>query len=107
MSEMLSLLVYRKHIAMTQGNSGNAMWSADKKTFYLNGKPVIVSKFKQMARDLVTEAEDKLWKDLLWKEDRDQRFILKLNRIVDDVTFTNRWWSFMNRKENDLDNGLK
>jgi len=45
------------------------MWSADKKTFYLNGKPVIISKFKQIARDLVIEAEDKLWKDLLWKED--------------------------------------
>jgi hypothetical protein len=83
------------------------MWSADKKTFYLNGKPVIVSKFKQMARDLVIEAEDKLWKDLLWKEDRDERFVLKLDNIVDNVTFTNRGWSFVHRKENDLDNGLE
>jgi hypothetical protein len=83
------------------------MWSADKKTFYLNGKPVIISKFKQMARDLVTEAEDKLWNDLLWKEDRDQRFILKLDNIINDVTFTNRGWSFVNRKENELDNGLE
>ena len=107
MSEMLSLLAYGKHIAMTQGNSGNAMWSDDKKTFYLNGKPVVVSKFKQMARDLVTEAEEMLWKDLLWKEERDERFVLKLDKIMDDVTFTNRGWSFVHRKENGLDNGLE
>jgi len=107
MSEMLSLLAYGKHIAMAQGNSGNAMWSDDKKTFYLNGKPVIISKFKQMARDLVTEAEDMLWKNLLWKEERDERFVLKLDTIVDDVTFSTRGWSFVNRKENGLDNGLE
>jgi hypothetical protein len=58
MSEILSLLAYSKHITITQGNSGNAIWSDDKKTFYLNGKPVVISKFKQMARDLITEAED-------------------------------------------------
>ena len=107
MSEMLSLLAYGKHIAMTQGNSGNAMWSDDKKTFYLNGKPVVISKFKQMARDLITEAEDMLWKDVLWNKERDERFILKLDKIVDDVTFTNRGWSFVHRKENGLDNGLE
>jgi len=61
MSEMLSLLAYRKFIALNAGNSGNAYWSKDRKTFYLNGRPIVIGQFQQMARDIVTEAEDMLW----------------------------------------------
>jgi hypothetical protein len=36
MSEVFNMLAYSKHIGLTAGNSGNAYWSEDKKTFYLN-----------------------------------------------------------------------
>ncbi|KAE8832105.1 hypothetical protein PTNB85_06497 [Pyrenophora teres f. teres] len=49
MSAMLSLLAYGKHAALNEGNAGNAYWSPDKKTFYLNGRPIVVERFCKMA----------------------------------------------------------
>jgi hypothetical protein len=37
MSEMINLLAMGKYIGLNAGNSGNAYWSKDKKTYYLNG----------------------------------------------------------------------
>lgn len=107
MSEMLSLLAYGKFIALNAGNSGNAYWSKDRKTFYLNGRPIVIGRFQQMARDIVTEAEDMLWQELFWVADRGQRFTVSLDKIVDDVTFIKRGISFLSRTENGLTNGLE
>ena len=107
MSEMLSLLAYGKHIAMNSGSSGNAFWSADKEIFYHRGRPIVIRKFQQMVRDIVEEVEDKLWDELLWVDGRDQRFTIKLEDIVDDVTFTKRGMSFIHREENGLQGGLE
>ncbi|KAF2179191.1 hypothetical protein K469DRAFT_801490, partial [Zopfia rhizophila CBS 207.26] len=76
MSEMLSLLAYGKFVALNTRNSGNAFWSRDKKIFYLSRRPIIISQFQQMARDIVTEAEDMLWQELLWVANRAKRFIV-------------------------------
>jgi hypothetical protein len=46
MSEMLSLLVYGKFVALNAGSSGNVYWSKDKKTFYLNGRLIVISRFR-------------------------------------------------------------
>jgi hypothetical protein len=35
-SKMISMLAYSKHVRLNTGNLGNAHWSLDKKTFYLN-----------------------------------------------------------------------
>jgi superfamily II DNA or RNA helicase len=107
MSEMLSLLAYGKHVAMNAGNSGNAFWSKDKKIFHLNGRPIHISRFQQMAQDVITEAEDMLWQDLFWMIDQEERFIVKLDKIVDDVTFTKRGISFVSAEENGLKDGLQ
>jgi hypothetical protein len=49
MSEMISLLAYSKHIGLNAGNLGNAHWSKDKKTFFLNGRPIVIERFCKMA----------------------------------------------------------
>lgn len=107
MSEAISLLAYGKSIAMSAGNSGNAYWSKDKAIFYLNGRPVHIARFRQMARDLVAEVEQMLWEELLWIADTRDRFDVKLERIVDDVTFSRRGISFVNQRENGLKDGLE
>lgn len=107
MSEMLSLLAYGKFIALNAGNSGNAQWSKDKTIFYLGGKPIIISQFQQMARDIVKDAEDVLWQELLWTADPAERFVVKLEKIIDDMTFTKRGMSFVGREENGLNAGLE
>ena len=35
-SKIISMLAYGKHIGLTASNLGNAYWSEDKQTFYLN-----------------------------------------------------------------------
>ena len=60
MSETLSLLAYGKHVALAAGNSGNAYWSKDKKIYYLRGRRIHISRFCQMAQDMVAEAEQML-----------------------------------------------
>lgn len=107
MSEMLSLLAYGKHVALNAGNSGNAYWSKDKKIFYLHGKPILISQFKRMAQDMVTEVEDMLWQELLWVPEKGDRFRTRLDLIRDDVTFTRRGMSFVTHGDNNLDKGLQ
>ncbi|RYP28637.1 hypothetical protein DL767_007119 [Monosporascus sp. MG133] len=107
MSEMIRLLAYGKSFALAAGNSGNAYWSKDKKIFYLNGRPISISRFRQMAQDIVAEAERMLWQELLWVAQESDRFEIPLSQVVDDVTFTRRGESFITRRDNGLDNGLK
>jgi len=107
MSEMLSLLAYGKFVALNAGNSGNALWSQDKKTFYLNGRPIVISRFQQMARDVMEKLENTFWEDLMWVGDISKRFIIPLKKIVDDVTFTRRGACFIDNPENKLGGGLE
>jgi hypothetical protein len=48
-SEMINLLAMGKHIGLNAGNSGNAYWSKDKKTYYLNGRLIMISRFCEIA----------------------------------------------------------
>lgn len=107
MSEALSLLAYSKHIALNTGNTGNIYWSKDKTIFYLGGKPIFIRQFQQMAQDLVAEAEEKLWQELLWVARLEERFTTKLEGLIDDVTFTRRGMSFVHHRDNGLSDGLE
>ena len=106
MSEMISLLAYGKYIGLNAGNSGNANWSEDKKIFYLNGRPIVVERFRTMAQELVVEAEEKLWQ-LCWVDKAEDRLSIDLAQIQDDVTFTRRGMSFVDTTSNDLSRRLK
>jgi TctA family transporter len=44
-STVLSMLAYGKSIGKMSGVSGNTSWSADGRTLYLYGRPIVVSKF--------------------------------------------------------------
>lgn len=105
MSAMISLLAYGKFIGLTAGNSGNAYWSEDKQTFYLNGRPIVISRFCKMAQDLIAEASEKLW-ELCWMENNEERVAVDLKQVVDDVTFTKRGLSFVDTPSNNLKGGL-
>ena len=101
MSEMLSMLAYGKYIRLTAGNSGNAYWSEDKQTFYLNGRPILMSRFCRMAQDLVAKVSEMLW-GLCWVDSEEDRVAVDLKQVVDDVTFTKRRTSFVDTPGNRL-----
>ncbi|KAK1920510.1 hypothetical protein P3342_008271 [Pyrenophora teres f. teres] len=94
MSAMLSLLAYGKHAALNEGNAGNAYWSPDKKTFYLNGRPIVVERFCKMAQSMEAELEESFWQ-MCWVDDPASRLTVNLAQIQDDMTFTTRGWSFV------------
>ena len=105
MSEMISLLAYSKHAALNEGNAGNAYWSLDKKIFYLNGRPIVIEHFRQMAQSMQAEVVEQFWR-LCWVDTVADRFAIDLARISDDVTFTTRGKSFVNNPANCLSGGL-
>jgi hypothetical protein len=105
MSEMISLLAYSKHAALNQGNAGNAYWSADKKIFYLNGRPIVIESFRKMAQSMEAEVVEQFWQ-LCWVDIVADRFTIDLAQISDDVTFTTRGESFVTNPANRPSNGL-
>ncbi|KAF2625037.1 hypothetical protein BU25DRAFT_412851 [Macroventuria anomochaeta] len=105
MSEMISMLVYSKHIGLNAGNLGNAHWSQNKQRFYLNGWPIAISRFRKMAQDLLAETEQMLW-ELCWVDKEEDRVAVDLKQVVDDVTFTKQSTSFVDAPGNKLLGGL-
>ncbi|KAL1640737.1 hypothetical protein SLS61_010232, partial [Didymella pomorum] len=105
MSEMISMLAYGKHIGLSAGNSGNAHWSLDKSTFYLNSRPIAISRFRKMAQDLLAKAEQML-RELCWVDKEEDWVNVNLKQVVDDVTFTKRRMSFVDAPGNKLQGGL-
>jgi hypothetical protein len=65
MSKMLSMLAYGKHLAMNHGNAGAVSWSEDRLVLSYRGRPIALSRFKNMVQGVTTEAEDMLLKKLM------------------------------------------
>jgi len=104
-STMISLLAYGKSVALNSGNAGSVLWSKDKTTLFLHGRPISMDRFRRMVADVITEAERLLWEELMWCG-REERFTIPLLRIEDDVTFTKRGISFVSKSSNGLADGL-
>ena len=98
---MLSLLAYGKSVAMSHNNAGIISFSLDRTVMNYRGKPINLERFGRMVREVVAEAEDKLWQELMWTK-RDDRFEIPLESLVDDVTFTRRGISFVTHSKNGL-----
>ena len=101
MSKMLSLLAYGKSVVISHNNAGIISFSLDRTVINYRGKPINLERFGRMVREVVAEAEDKLWQELMWTK-RDDRFEIPLESLVDDVTFTRRGISFVTHGENEL-----
>jgi hypothetical protein len=101
MSKALSILAYGKSIAMNHGNAGSISWSLDRAEMSYKGRPIDVARFGSMVRGVVEEAEDRLWKDLMWATQA-QRFEIPLDKLQDDVTWTRRGVSFVDNANNGL-----
>jgi superfamily II DNA helicase RecQ len=106
MSEMINLLAMGKYIGLNAGNSGSASWSRDKKTFYLNGRPIVISQFCKMAQGLVADVTKMLW-EICWSDSGEECFSIDLLKVVDDVTLTRRGISFVDHPANQLTDGLR
>jgi hypothetical protein len=102
MSTMINLLAYSKYITLNKSNEGSIQWSADHRVLYFHGRPIVISRFRQMIQDAIAEAEQLLWQELMWTAEPGGRFSVPLDQMVDDMTFTMRGFSFVSRPSNGL-----
>ena len=102
MSKMISILAYGKKIALSHGNAGAVSWDDEKLNMAYRGRLINLARFGKMVQDVITEAEHKLWSELMWTKS-DDRFHIPLEKLEDDVTFTKRGISFLTNRANGLE----
>jgi hypothetical protein len=64
---------------------------------YFMGKPILMEDLRTMVAKMTADAEDLLWGQLMFKEGNDERFVIPLAGIEDDLTQTRRGQSFIHR----------
>jgi superfamily II DNA or RNA helicase len=101
MAEMISLLAYSRHCAFNHANAGAISWSPDDSVIAYRGQKIPLARFKRLIDTVITEAENILWRELLWQTDS-SRFELMVDQLEDDVTFTRRGFSFLDHTRNGL-----
>lgn len=106
-STMISLLAYAKHITLNTGNPATTQWSKDLGTLYLQGRPIVMARFKAMVAGVIGEAEDVLWEKLMMVPCQQDRFYIPLLDLEDDVSCVQRGYSLLSRLENRLEKGLE
>lgn len=102
MAEMISLLAYSRHCAFNHANAGAVSWSLDGSTIAYRGRKIPLARVRKLVDAVVTEAENILWRDVLWQVDS-ERFEIPVDALEDDVTFTRRGYSFLNNAHNGLE----
>ena len=102
MAEMISLLAYSRHCAFNHANAGAISWSLDGSTVAYRGHKIPLARFRKLVDTVITEAENILWREVLWQVD-DERFELPVDALEDDVTYTRRGHSFLNNVRNRLE----
>lgn len=100
-SKMLSLLAYGKTIALSHSNAGTTQWEDGRKVMRYRGQPISLARLQRMVHDVIDEAADKLWTELMWTQ-QNGRFDIPLDKLEDDVTFTKRGISFVTNRRNGL-----
>ncbi|KAH7472005.1 hypothetical protein FOMA001_g13015 [Fusarium oxysporum f. sp. matthiolae] len=97
MGYILSLLLFGKKIARETGSRLMVSWSKQGEMMYFMGKAIVMQDLRTMVARMTTDAEDLLWGQLMFKEGNDERFVIPLAGIEDDLTQTRRGQSFIHR----------
>ena len=106
--ELIKWLGYGKIMSLQKINQPSITWSRSKvdrpdgDILYFHGKPLPIRRFKNAVHDIIREAEDILWQDLMWTERKEDRFIIDLSQIQDDLADVQRGGSFVTNPANDL-----
>ena len=101
MSKMISLLAYGKKLALSHTNKGTTLFNEDGTILHYNGEQIELSQFCEMAQSAVGDAEDILWKDLMWTKNH-ERFEISLSELKDNLEASKRGESFIGNKQNGL-----
>ena len=92
--DVLSLLAYAKHIAKHHLNHGTAKWTDGGRGVQIGSRRFKVQAFADMVQGVMQAIEDLLWADLMWVDKKDDRWVMDLEAIQDDMSFKKRGWYF-------------
>lgn len=101
-AEMISLLAYSRHCAFNHANARAISWSNNNSTTVYKGQKIPLVRFGKLIDTVVTEAENILWREVLWQVDT-KRFEIPINALEDDVTYIRRGYSFLKNSRNGLE----
>jgi hypothetical protein len=85
--ELVKWLGYSKTMSLQKINQPSitcvrsAESRSDKDILYFRGKPLPICRFKSAIHDMIREAEDILWRDLMWTERKEDRFTIDFSLI--------------------------
>jgi hypothetical protein len=67
-----------------------------------HGKPLPIKRFKDTIHDMIQEAKDILWKDLMWVAEKKDRFEIDLDTIQDNLSLATQGASWVTNKANGM-----
>jgi len=107
-SFLIKMLGYGKTMSMQKINQPSVTWTRseterpDKDILHFHGKPLPIKRFKDCIHDMIRDAEDILWQDLMWMGQKKERFDIDLDIIQDDLSFAKRGASWVTNEANGL-----
>lgn len=107
-SFLIKMLGYGKTMSMQKINQPSITWTRsetsrpDSDILEFHGKPLPIKRFKDAIHDMIKEAEDILWQDLMWVSQRKDRFEIDLDKIQDDLSLAKRGASWVTNEANGM-----
>jgi hypothetical protein len=107
-SFLIKMLGYGKTMSMQKINQPSITWTRsetnrpDGDILEFHGKPLPIKRFKDAIYDMIQEAEDILWKDLIWVAQKKDRFEINLDIIQDDLSLAVRGASWVTNEANGM-----
>jgi superfamily II DNA helicase RecQ len=107
-SFLIKMLGYGKTMSMQKINQPSITWTRsetnrpDGDILEFHGKPLPIKQFKDAIHDMIREAEDILWKDLMWVARKKDRFEIDLDIIQDDLSLATRGASWVTNEANGM-----
>ncbi len=95
-SFLIKMLGYSKTISIQKINQPSITWTRsetnrpDSNILEFHRKPLPIKRFKDIIYNIIREAEDILWKDLMWVAQKKDRFEINLDMIQDDLLLATR-----------------
>jgi superfamily II DNA helicase RecQ len=107
-SFLIKMLGYGKTMSMQKINQPSITWTRsetnrpDGDILEFHGKPLPIKRFKDAIHDMIREAEDILWQDLMWVSQKKDRFEIDLDTIQDDLSLAARGASWVTNEANGM-----
>lgn len=100
-----NLLAYALGAGQGVGGKPRVQWSDDRQDLFYQGQRLALSQFRAFIEGLCHDAEEVLYRDLLFLPDASEIHRLNLRELVDDMNDSTVGTSFVNDPRNHLDGG--